>query len=120
LNTSDELQKKELIEALLDEVSDIVLICYVAYSGGANRLRDLFEALKDAEGLPIEDLRYNLEIARQKKGEAYRDPMRPVFERLMRIDGGPGFEVEALQMKPAPGARIPSRALQFAETLPCA
>jgi hypothetical protein len=105
LNTSNESQKEELVEALLDEVSDIVLICYLAYSCGEKGLRDLFEALKDGEALSIEDLRYNLEIVRQKKGEAYRDPMRPVFERLMRLDGGQGFAIDALQVKPASEAQ---------------
>lgn len=76
--------KQSLIQTLLDEASDVDLVCYLAHSGGSELLKELFECLRDAEGLSEEDLSYNVDLLRQKKIEAHANPMRPVIRRLMR------------------------------------
>lgn len=76
--------KAELISSLLEEVSDVDLVCYLAHSGGARSLRDLFESIRDADLLSLEALEHNLAVVRQKKTEASSYPMYLVFHRLMR------------------------------------
>lgn len=76
--------KSDVIQSLLEEVSDVDLVCYLAHSGGAGSLKDLFESIRDAERLSLVDLEHNLAIVRQKKTEASSYPMYLVFHRLMR------------------------------------
>ena len=80
-------QRAALVRLLLDEVSDVDLVCYLARSGGDALLRDLFESVRDAEFLSVEDLLYNIRMVRQKKAEASSYPMLPVFQRLMKPSG---------------------------------
>jgi hypothetical protein len=76
-------QRAALVRLLLDEVSDVDLVCYLARSGGDALLRDLFESVRDVAFLSADDLLYNIKLLRQKKAEASSYPMHPVFQRLM-------------------------------------
>jgi hypothetical protein len=76
-------QKKSLVQTLVNEVSDVGLVCYLAHSGGQTLLKDLFECIRDAESLSLDDLLYNISIVRQKKIEASKYPMYLVFRSLM-------------------------------------
>lgn len=80
-------QRSALVRVLLDEVSDVDLVCYLARSGGDALLRDLFESVRDAEFLSVDDLLFNIKLVRQKKQEASSYPMLPVFQRLMKPSG---------------------------------
>ena len=82
---SGAIEKQALVQTLVDEASDVDLVCYLARCGGEAALKDL-ESIRDAECLPIRDLLYNISVVRQKKSEAYVCPMRRVFQRLMRSD----------------------------------
>jgi hypothetical protein len=86
---SGAIERRSLIKMLIDEASDVDLVCYLARSGGGAALRDLLECVCDAEALPIDDLLYNVDVLRRKKSEAYLCPMRRVFQRLMRSDAVP-------------------------------
>ena len=88
---SGAIEKQVLVQTLVDEASDVDLVCYLARSGGDTALKDLFECIRDAESLPISDLLYNIDVIRQKKSEAYVCPMRRVFQRLTRGDVIPGI-----------------------------
>ena len=83
---SGAIEKQALVQTLVDEASDVDLVCYLARSGGETALKDLLECIRDAECLPISDLLYNIGVVRQKKNEAYVCPMHRVFQRLMRSD----------------------------------
>jgi hypothetical protein len=76
-------QKKTLVQTLVDEASDVDLVCYLARSGGEIALKDLLECVRDAERLSVDDLLYNISVVRTKKTEAYACPMHRVFRRLM-------------------------------------
>lgn len=82
-------EKNSLIEALLDEASDVDLVCYLARSGGDAALKDLLECMRDAESLSTDDLRHNLDVVRQKTAEAHACPMHRVFRRLMKAETMP-------------------------------
>jgi hypothetical protein len=88
---SGAIEKQALVQALIDQASDVDLVCYLARSGGESALKDLFECIRDAECLSTNDLLYNIGVIRQKKSEAYACPMRRVFQRLMRSDIVPGI-----------------------------
>jgi hypothetical protein len=79
-------EKASLVQALVDEASDVDLVCYLAHSGGTTALKDLLECVRDADDLSVEDLHYNVSLVRQKKSEALECPMYRVFRRLMRSD----------------------------------
>ena len=79
-------EKALLVQTLVDEASDVDLVCYLAHSGGMPALKDLLECVRDADGLSVEDLHYNVSLVRQKKSEALECPMYRVFRRLMRSD----------------------------------
>ena len=85
---SGTLEKRVLVQTLLDEASDVDLVCYLAHSGGETALKDLLECIRDAEWLRVEDLLHNIDIVRQKKSEAQVSPMHRVFRRLTRSDVG--------------------------------
>jgi hypothetical protein len=78
--------KQTLVQMLIDEASDVDLVCYLAHSGGAASLQDLLECIRDAESLPVDDLLHNIAIVRKKKVEASACPMSRIFRRLMRPD----------------------------------
>jgi hypothetical protein len=80
-------ERKRLIETLVDEASDVDLVCYLAHSGGATLLKDFLECIVDAEFLSVDDLLHNIGIVRQKKSEAFDDPLYQVFQRLMKSEG---------------------------------
>jgi hypothetical protein len=82
-------EKKSLVRTLIDEASDVDLVCYLARSGGETALKDLLECVRDAEGLSKEDLLHNISVVRQKKTEAYACPMYRVLRRLIRSDPMP-------------------------------
>ena len=48
------IEKQVLVQTLVDEASDIDLVCYLARSGGETALKDLLECIRDAEGLSLE------------------------------------------------------------------
>jgi hypothetical protein len=79
-------EQKALVQTLVDEASDVDLVCYLAHSGGEIALKDFLECIRDAETLSIDDLLHNIGVVRQKKTEAYACPMHRVFRRLMRSD----------------------------------
>jgi hypothetical protein len=82
-------EKTFLIQTLLDEASDVDLVCYLAHSGGATAMKDLLESVRDADSLSNEDLMHNIGVVRQKKNEARACPMHRVFRRLMKSDAMP-------------------------------
>ena len=82
-------EKTFLIQTLLDEASDVDLVCYLAHSGGATAMKDLLESVRDADSLSNEDLMHNIGVVRQKKDEARACPMHRVFRRLMKSDAMP-------------------------------
>jgi hypothetical protein len=83
VNTAAE-ERKRLIGTLIDEASDVDLVCYLAHSGGATLLKDFLQCIRDAEVLPVDDLLHNIAIVRRKKREAFADPLYQVFHRLMK------------------------------------
>lgn len=80
-------RRASLVRLLLDEASDVDLVCYLARSGGDALLRDLLESIRDIEFLSTEDLLYNINLLREKKAEASSYPMHSVFQRLMNPPG---------------------------------
>jgi hypothetical protein len=82
-------EKKSLVQTLVDEASDVDLVCYLVRSSGVTALKDLFECVRDAESLSADDLLYNINLVRQKKIEACACPLHPVLQRLMRSDALP-------------------------------
>jgi hypothetical protein len=80
------IERRSLVQTLVDEASDVDLVCYLVHSGGEAALKDLLECIRDAECLPINDLLYNIGIVRQKKRETTVWPMRDAFQRLIRSD----------------------------------
>ena len=86
MNTAAE-ERKRLIETLIDEASDVDLVCYLAHSGGPALLKDFLQSIRDAEFLSVDDLLHNIAILRQKKSEALGDPLYQVFHRLMKPEG---------------------------------
>lgn len=82
-------EKTSLIQTLVDEASDLDLVCYLAHSGGATALKDLLECIRDADALSTEDLLYNIGVVKQKKNEACGCAMHRVFRRLMRLETVP-------------------------------
>jgi hypothetical protein len=83
MNMATERQKA-LVQTLLEEASDVDLVCYLARSGGETALKDLLECVRDAESLSTDDLLHNIGVVRQKKIEAHACPMHRVFRRLMK------------------------------------
>lgn len=83
MSVSKSRDKKQLIDALLDQVCDVDLISHFAQYEGEAGLRDLIEVVRDAEFLSEEDLLYNLDVLKKKKAEADSNPMRPVIHRLL-------------------------------------
>lgn len=81
---STAMEKSSLVQILIEEVSDVDLVCYLAHCGGSPVLKDLFECVRDADGLSIEALVYNIDLVRKKKEEARGSPLLRVFQRLMR------------------------------------
>lgn len=82
--TAASTETNSLITQLIDEASDVDLVCYLAHSGGPDLLKDLFECIRDARSLSVDDLLYNIDILQQKKVEASLHPMGRVVRRLMQ------------------------------------
>lgn len=100
-----------LIDTLVEEASDVDLVCYLAHSGGRELLKDLFECIRDAKALSKEDLLYNIGMLKQKKVEAHQSPMQPVLRRLMRPDEVVPHDVSTIsgianEDEPHPGTSV--------------
>ncbi len=65
-------ERKCLIETLIDEASDVDLVCYLAHSGGATLLKDFLQCVRDAEFLPVDDLPAFIAKLRDQTGVAAR------------------------------------------------
>jgi hypothetical protein len=100
------IEKQVLVQTLVDEASDIDLVCYLARSGGETALKDLLECIRDAEGLSLDDLLYNIDLIRRKKNEAYGSPMRRVFQRLTRPEVVPAIASMQNDLVFASGAKL--------------
>jgi hypothetical protein len=82
-------EMKSLVQTLVDEASDVDLVCYIARSGGSAALKDLLECVLSAESLSADDLLHNICVVRQKKSEMLAWPLHHVFRRLMRPSVNP-------------------------------
>jgi hypothetical protein len=100
------IERQSLVQTLVDEASDVDLVCYLVRSGGEAALKDLLECIRDAECLTINDLLYNIGIVRQKKSEASVWPMRHAFQRLMRSDVIPAISAMQNEVQFTPAAKL--------------
>ncbi len=100
MNTAAE-ERKRLIETLIDEASDVDLVCYLAHSGGATLVKDFLQCIRDVEFLSVDDLLHNIAIVRQKKSEASADPLYQVFHRLMNPEGNGAVAARMAEARPA-------------------
>jgi hypothetical protein len=80
----EQSDKSSLVQVLVEEASNVDLICHLAHTGGSEALRDLLECVRDAEFLSTDALLYNISVVRQKTAEAHACPMNRVFGGLMR------------------------------------
>jgi hypothetical protein len=100
VNTAAE-ERKRLIDTLIDEASDVDLVCYLAHSGGASLLKDFLQCIRDAEFLSVDDLLHNIGTVRQKKSEALADPLYQVFHRLMNPESIGAVAARMAEARPA-------------------
>lgn len=98
--------KPSLIQTLVDEASDLDLVCYLVHSGGVTVLQDLLECIRDADDLSIGDLHYNIAVVRQMKSRASASPMHRIFRRLMKHEPLPVAEAMPPPNDEAVGARL--------------